>query len=132
MMPDYWYIIAVLVIVFTITLSLRALPFAALRPLRYSALVRKVALWMPAGIFVILAASTLCGEVVADPGHLLPAMLAVAVTTAAHFVGGRRTLLSVDLGALSYVALGQPHVSLDRRRGLTAQTWLSITPEHSG
>lgn len=104
-MPDTWYIIAVLVIVFTITLALRALPFAALRPLRNSALVRKLALWMPAGILVILAASTLRGEVVANPGHLLPALLAVAVTTAAHFLGGRRTLVSVGLGTLTYVAL---------------------------
>lgn len=104
-MPDIWYIIAVLVIVFTVTLALRALPFAALRLLRNSVLVRELALWMPAGILVILAASTLRGQVVTDPGYLLPTMLAVAVTTAAHLLGGRRTLLSVGLGTLTYVAL---------------------------
>ncbi|MBO1269744.1 branched-chain amino acid transporter permease [Arthrobacter cavernae] len=104
-MPETWYIVSVLAVVFTITLALRALPFAALRPLRKSALVRNLSLWMPAGILVILAASTLRSEVVADAGHLMPVCVAVAVTVAAHFLGGRRTLLSVGLGTLSYVAL---------------------------
>lgn len=81
------------------------MPFAALRPLRNSALVQTLALWMPAGILVILAASTLRSEVITDPGHLTPALLAVAVTIAAHLLGGRRTLLSVGLGTLSYVVL---------------------------
>lgn len=104
-MPETWYIFSVLAIVFTITVALRALPFAALRPLRNSAMVQKLALWMPAGILVILAASTLRSEIVADPGHLMPALLAVAVTIGAHLFGGRRTLLSVGLGTLSYVVL---------------------------
>lgn len=97
-MPETGYILSVLAIIFTITLALRALPFAALRPLRNSALVQKLALWMPPGILVILAASTLRSEVSAGPEHLTPALLAVAVTIAAHLLGGRRTLLSVGLG----------------------------------
>ncbi|MGH7753544.1 MAG: branched-chain amino acid transporter permease, partial [Gemmatimonadales bacterium] len=104
-MPETWYIVGVLAVVFTITLALRALPFVALRPLRKSALVRNLSLWMPAGILVILAGSTLRGEVMADAGHLMPVLAAVAVTAAAHLLGGRRTLLSVGLGTLSYVAL---------------------------
>ena len=41
-MPETPYIIAVLAIVFTVTLALRALPFAALRALRESVMVRKL------------------------------------------------------------------------------------------
>ena len=104
-MPDTSYILAVLAIVFAITLALRALPFAALRTLRESVLVTKLSVWMPVGILGILAASTLRTSVIADAGNALPAAVAVAVTVGSHLLGGRRTLLSVGLGTLTYVAL---------------------------
>ena len=58
-MPDTWYLVAVLAIVFTITLALRAVPFAALRMLRNSTIVQQLSVSMPVGILVILAVATL-------------------------------------------------------------------------
>lgn len=104
-MPETPYILAVLAIVFTVTLALRALPFAALRTLRESVLVRKLPVWMTVGILGILAVSTLRTTLTADSGNAAPAAVAVAVTAAAHLLGGRRTLLSVGLGTLAYVVL---------------------------
>lgn len=104
-MPDIAYILAVLAIVFTITLGLRALPFAALAALRESSLVSQLAVWMPAGILAILAASTFRGAVAADAPAAGLAVAAVVVTVATHLLGGRRTLLSVGAGTLFYVLL---------------------------
>jgi branched-subunit amino acid transport protein AzlD len=104
-MPETPYIIAVLAIVFAVTLGLRALPFAALRSLGESVPVGKLSVWMPVSILGILAVSTLRTTLTADPGNALPAAVAVAVTVGAHLLGGRRTLLSVGLGTLAYVVL---------------------------
>ncbi|MFI7442762.1 branched-chain amino acid transporter permease [Nonomuraea indica] len=104
-MPDTAYLIAVLAIVFTITLALRAVPFAALRPLRASATVRQLSVWMPVGILAILAVTALHGTIAADP-HAAPyALLAVAVTAGVHLASGRRTILSVGIGTAVYVVL---------------------------
>lgn len=104
-MPEAGYMAAVCAIVFVITLSLRALPFAALNKLRYSPLVKVLPLWMPAGILGILAASTLLNTASADSSGPAKALIAVAVTAAAHLLGGRRTLVSVGVGTATYVIL---------------------------
>lgn len=104
-MPESSYIVAVLVIVFVITLALRAVPFAILRPLRSSKFVLRMATWMPVGILAILAISTLLTSAGADLHRLPQALVAVAVTTAVHLLAGRRTLLSVAAGTLAYVLL---------------------------
>jgi branched-subunit amino acid transport protein AzlD len=57
-MPSTSYLVAVLAIVFTITLALRAAPFAVLRTLHTSAIVRQLSAWMPVGILAILAVTT--------------------------------------------------------------------------
>jgi len=101
--PDPWYVAAVLAIGFVITVSLRAVPFAVLRPLSESRFVVTMAAWMPAGILAILAAVTLRSA--GESGRVLPAALAAAVTVAVHLTCGRRTLLSVGAGTLTYVAL---------------------------
>lgn len=102
-MPEPGYVVAVLATVFVITLALRAVPFAILEPLRDSRLVMTMAAWMPAGILAVLAAATF--RTSATGGHLLHAALAAAVTVAVHLTCGRRTLLSVGAGTLTYVAL---------------------------
>ncbi len=102
---ETWYIVAVLGIVFTITFGLRALPFAILGPLRRSPLVKKLSLWMPAGILLVLAASTMRNVIADYPSQLLAVGVASAVTVAVHLLFGRRTLLSVGLGTLSFVLL---------------------------
>lgn len=58
-MPDTAYLIAVVAACTTITWALRALPFAALSPLRASATVRYLSTHMPVGVMVILAVYTL-------------------------------------------------------------------------
>ncbi len=104
-MPETPYIVAVLATVFIITLGLRALPFAVLSRLQESVLVKNLSVWMPVGILGILAVSTLRTTVTADAGAAVPALAAVAITIGTHLVGGRRTLLSVGLGTVNYVAL---------------------------
>lgn len=104
-MPDTGYIISACGIVFVITLSLRALPFVALKALRESAVVKVLALWMPAGILGILAASTLRKSIESQPSDSALALIAVVVAAATHLLGGRRTLLSVGAGTLTFVLL---------------------------
>ncbi|CAM04624.1 branched-subunit amino acid transport protein AzlD [Saccharopolyspora erythraea NRRL 2338] len=104
-MPSTGYLVAVLAIVFAITLALRALPFAVLRLLRESRVVRALSLWMPVGILAILACTSLHGTVTAAPGAAPYALLAVAVTIGVHLVSGRRTILSVGIGTACYVVL---------------------------
>ena len=100
-----WYIVGVLAIAFVITFSLRALPFAILKPLRESKIVRALSIWMPVGILAILAASTFRSTIIANADYAIPAVIAAAVTIAVHLIFGRRTLLSVGLGTLTFVIL---------------------------
>ncbi|WP_020580385.1 branched-chain amino acid transporter permease [Actinopolymorpha alba] len=104
-MPSTAYLIAVLAIVFTITLALRAVPFAVLRTLRDSAIVQRLSVWMPVGILAILAVTALHGTIAAEPRATLYALLAVAVTVGTHLAFGRRTILSVGIGTAVYVLL---------------------------
>ena len=104
-MPETPYLLAVMAIGFAITFALRAVPFVVLQPLRESRLVEAMARWMPAGILAILAVSTLRTPIDADLDRLLPAAVATAVTVAAHLLGGRRTLVSVGLGTVTFVLL---------------------------
>ncbi|WP_427924652.1 branched-chain amino acid transporter permease [Streptomyces sp. cg40] len=104
-MPSTSYLVAVLAIVFTITLALRAIPFALLGRLRDSAIVARLAVWMPVGILAILAVTALHGTMAKDPNGTWYALLAVAVTIGVHLAGGRRTILSVGAGTAVYVVL---------------------------
>ena len=54
MTPTLGYLLALLVIVFVIDFTLRALPFKILEPLRDSRFVSDMAVWMPPGIMLIL------------------------------------------------------------------------------
>ncbi|GAB3181759.1 branched-chain amino acid exporter BrnE [Nesterenkonia halophila] len=104
-MPETGYVVAVVAVVFAITFGLRALPFALVMPLRESAFLRSLAAWMPAGLMVVLAATTLRDAAGASLGHLPHAGVAVAVTVATHLGSGRSTLLSVGAGTLTFVGL---------------------------
>jgi branched-subunit amino acid transport protein AzlD len=104
-MPSTSYLVAVLAIVFTITLALRAVPFAALRMLRNSPAVQHLSVSMPVGILMILAVATMHGTISADPRATLVALLAVATTVAVHLCCGRHTILSVGVGTAVYVLL---------------------------
>ena len=104
-MPDTGYVLAALAIGFVITVSLRAVPFLLLKPLRASTFVSHMALWMPAGILLILAAVTFGSSAFGESAHLWEAVVASAVTVAVHLLLGRRTLLSVGAGTAVFVVL---------------------------
>lgn len=111
------YIFAVLAIVFVIDFALRALPFAALEPLRESCIVRALARWMPAGVLAILAVATFVGaawpgqgvslsaENPASSMRCVPVLVATGATIAIHLLSGRRTLWSVGGGTLTFMCV---------------------------
>lgn len=103
--PATWYIIAVLAIMFAVTFTLRALPFAILSKLRDSQFVNIMALWMPAGILGLLAIVLFYSTAAAADTVLWKLLLAVTVTIASHLALGRRTLISIGLGTVTYVVL---------------------------
>ncbi|GHH10161.1 branched-chain amino acid transporter permease [Streptomyces lanatus] len=104
-MPSISYLVAVLAIVFTLTLALRAVPFAVLGRLRDSAVVTRLAVWMPVGILAVLAVTALHGTLTTEPRGRWCALLAVAVTVGTHLAFGRRTIVSVGAGTAVYVLL---------------------------
>ncbi|WP_336658583.1 branched-chain amino acid transporter permease [Leucobacter sp. USHLN153] len=107
-MPDatsVTYLIAAVVIAGLITLGLRALPFAILKPLRRSRFVAALGRWMPAGILLILAVVVLRDQVAADPGRWWAVLAATAVTVAVHLLSKRRALLSIIAGTACYIVL---------------------------
>lgn len=103
-MPDTPYLVAASLTMFAVTFALRALPFAALRPLRDSALVAYLSRHMPAGIMVILVVYTLRGVSLSARPHGLPEGLALVVTVALH-LWKRNAVASIVGGTAVYVAL---------------------------
>ncbi len=104
-MPSIWYMIAAVAIGGIITVLLRALPFAILKPLRKSKFVKALGQWMPAGLLVILAVVMLAGEISARPDKLWVVAVASAVTVVTHLFLGRRALLSIFAGTTVYIVL---------------------------
>lgn len=104
-MNETWYLIAAVAVAGLITLGLRALPFAALKPLRKSRFVQRLGQWMPAGILLILAVVIFRGQLVEQPDHAWAAVAALAVTIAVHLLSKRRTLVSIAAGTACYVLL---------------------------
>nr|WP_237464775.1 AzlD domain-containing protein [Leucobacter luti] len=88
-----------------ITLALRVLPFAILKPLRKSRFVQALGRWMPVGIMLILAVVVLRDEVAQRPDHAWAVAAAALVTVAVHLLGRRRALLSIAAGTASYILL---------------------------
>lgn len=104
-MPSVWYMIAAVALGGVITVLIRALPFAILKPLRKSKFVQALGRWMPAGLLLILAIVMLAGEITARPGKLWVIAVASAVTVATHLLAGRRALLSIFAGTAIYIVL---------------------------
>jgi branched-subunit amino acid transport protein AzlD len=98
-MADPWHIAAMVAVSVGITWALRALPFAALAPMRRSVVVRHLSVHMPVGIMMILAVYTLRDTPRADAGHVLGVIAALAVTVALH-LWRRNALLSIVGGTL--------------------------------
>lgn len=104
-MPELGYMIAAVAIAGVITVLLRALPFAILKPLRKSRFVQALGRWMPAGLLLILAVVVLAGEIANRPGRLWVVAVATATTILVHLFAGRRALLSIFAGTGVYVLL---------------------------
>ena len=99
------YLLTILVLVFVIDFTLRALPFKILEPLRGSRFVSDMAVWMPPGIMLILVLSTLSQGAQAAGDHWWVALAATGITVAVHLLSGRKLLWSVGAGTLAYIAL---------------------------
>lgn len=104
-MPELWYMIAAVAIGGIITVLLRAVPFAILKPLRKSRFVQALGRWMPAGLLVILAIVMLKDQIVARPEQFWMVAVAGVVTVLVHLFVGRRALLSIFAGTATYVLL---------------------------
>lgn len=104
-MPELGYLVAVVIVSGLITILLRALPFALLKPLRKSQFVQRLGEWMPVGILLILAIVVLAGELTAQPHRVWVVGVAAAVTVLVHLFAGRRALVSIFAGTGVYILL---------------------------
>ncbi|MCX4835475.1 AzlD domain-containing protein [Streptomyces sp. NBC_01016] len=102
-MPDTTYAIAAVLVTAAVTWALRALPFAALAPLRESATVQYLSRRMPAGVMVILVVYCLRDLPVTEVGAVAP-LAALAVTVGLH-LWRRNALLSILGGTVVHVVL---------------------------
>lgn len=103
-MPDNGYIALLVVVSAAVTWALRALPFAALAPMRHSAVVKYLSVHMPVGVMLMLAIYTL-GTVAGETGRqVVWLVLAVAVTAGLHLWRGN-ALMSILVGTAGYVTL---------------------------
>ncbi|MBW1597026.1 branched-chain amino acid transporter permease [Streptomyces sp. JJ38] len=102
-MPDTGYAVAAVLVAAAVTWALRALPFAALAPLRASGTVRYLSTRMPAGVMVILVVYCLHDVEVTQARALAP-LVALAATVALH-VRWRNAMLSILGGTVVHVAL---------------------------
>jgi branched-subunit amino acid transport protein AzlD len=103
-MADTAHIAAMVAVSAAITWALRALPFAALAPLRRSVVVRYLSVHMPLGVMVILAIYTLRDIPTAAALDRGAAAVALAVTVGLH-LWRRNLLLSIVGGTLTNVLI---------------------------
>ncbi len=86
-----------------VTVVLRALPFAAMKFFRESALVAWLGIAMPVGVMIVLVMYTLVGST-DKPGGVGAALIAVAFTVGLH-LWKRSATWSILLGTALYVVL---------------------------
>jgi len=98
------YLAAALAAAVTITVALRAIPFAVKNTLQESALVADVGRWMPLGAITILAVYALSSIDVVHWPNGMPEFAGVAVTIALH-TWRHNAVLSILGGTLVCVAL---------------------------
>ena len=102
-MPDTRYAIAAILVTAAVTWALRALPFAALTPLRESGTIQYLSTRMPAGVMVILVVYCLHDLPVTEARAIAP-LAALAVTIGLH-LWRRNALLSILGGTATHVIL---------------------------
>jgi branched-subunit amino acid transport protein AzlD len=82
--PDLSYIVTALAVAVTITVTLRAVPFAMKNAMKDSELLADVGRWMPLGAITILAIYCLATIDITQPPHGIPELTGVAVTVTTH------------------------------------------------
>ncbi|WP_200300976.1 branched-chain amino acid transporter permease [Streptomyces adelaidensis] len=102
-MPDARYAIAAIIVTAAVTWALRALPFAALAPLRASGTVQYLSTRMPAGVMLILVVYCLRDLPLSQTDALAP-LAGLAATVGLH-LWRRDALLSILGGTAVHVAL---------------------------
>ncbi|WAZ19162.1 AzlD domain-containing protein [Streptomyces cinnabarinus] len=102
-MPDTTYAIAAIGVAAAVTWALRALPFAALAPLRASGTVQYLSTRMPAGVMIILVAYCLHDLPLTEARAATP--LAALGTTVGLHLWRRNALLSILGGTAVHVIL---------------------------
>jgi branched-subunit amino acid transport protein AzlD len=102
--PDNGYIALLVGVAAAVTWALRLLPFAALAPMRDSAVVKYLSLHMPVGVMVMLTIYTLKPAVGGDTLQVVWLVIAVALTAGLHLWRGQ-ALLSILVGTAVYVTL---------------------------
>lgn len=102
-MPDTGYTIAAVLVAAAVTWALRALPFAALTPLRESGTVQYLSTRMPAGVMLILVVYCLHDLPVTEARATAP-LAALIVTTGLH-LWRRNALVSILGGTATHVIL---------------------------
>lgn len=100
-MPDPSHVASAVAVSAVITWALRALPFAALAPLRTSATVHFLGERMPVGVMVILAVYTLHDT---EAAACAPTALSLAATVGLH-LWKRNPVLSIIGGTFVHVLL---------------------------
>ncbi|AFM18050.1 putative branched-chain amino acid permease [Mycolicibacterium chubuense NBB4] len=103
-MPDHAHIALLVAVSAGITWALRALPFAALAPMRHSRIVAYLSIHMPVGVMLMLAIYTLRTAAGTAALQLIWLAIAVALTIGLHVWRGR-ALLSILAGTACYVTL---------------------------
>jgi branched-subunit amino acid transport protein AzlD len=103
-MADPGHIAVLVAVSAAVTWALRALPFAALAPMRHSPVVKYLSVHMPLGVMVMLALYTARDVAEAGVRQQLWMVVAVAVTAGLQ-LWRRHALLSILAGTVIYVTL---------------------------
>jgi len=111
--PSADYIAGALTTAAAITFALRALPFAAVHPLRGSRLAGYLGTHMPAGIMVILVVYLLRDVSLTRSPYGLPEGVALAVTIGVHARRGNG-VLAILTGTATYALLVNAMPALGR------------------
>lgn len=104
MSPEPATVLPLVLVSAAITWALRALPFAALAPLRRSATVRYLGVHLPLGVMVMLALYTARAAGPAGGRAVLAFGTAVVATLGLH-LGWRRPVLSIVGGTAVHAVL---------------------------
>jgi branched-subunit amino acid transport protein AzlD len=102
--PSSSYLLGSLVAVLAVTLTLRALPFLFIGPLRDARLIRFFGVHLPSGVMVVLVVYTVRDVPLTTWPHGLPEAIGIAVTAGLH-LWRRNAVVSILAGTGTYMVL---------------------------